>query len=149
MEAKLRVRNATSPEDFAQINGLRDTVFCVEQGFSSELIHNRADEGALGILLMEDHETLVGSGRITDKQEYAKLEAIVIAKDYRGKGHGNQLLLAMIDYSRNKGFDCFKLTGQARLSHYYEKHGFIKEGNEFVIEGCPHYWFSLSKNSLP
>jgi len=74
----------------------------------------------------------VSTGRIRFYSGYAKLERLAVWKAYRGKGYGDQLLTFMMKCGEERCFSQFKLHAQVQALPFYEKHGFLAEGDEFL-----------------
>lgn len=119
---------------------LRAEVFVVEQDCVYQDVDNK-DHKALHILGKKDDE-IIAYTRIFDKGDYfevASIGRVVVAKDERKYGYGNELIeqsiLAIEDNFKTKKI---KLSAQVYLVSFYEKHGFSKMGEEYLEDGIPH-----------
>jgi GNAT superfamily N-acetyltransferase len=91
---------------------------------------SRFDPARDGIWLARDREAIVGGIVIDGKDaagEGARLRWFIVAEGYQGRGVGNRLMQAAMDFCRQAGFRRVYLTTFAGLDaarHLYEKHGF-------------------------
>lgn len=60
------------------------------------------------------------------------------------KNIGRRILNAAEEYIRENGGKSVMLSGQVRVAGFYEKLGYIKQGETYLDEGCPHIW--MKKN---
>lgn len=126
---------------------LRQQVFIIEQDCIYPDIDGR-DRLALH-LMMYDDETLVAYLRIFPpdaKLRESSLGRIVVHPKYRGGTMGKDLIQKGIDTSRKKFPDSsIRIEAQAELKRYYEKFGFIAEGQVYVVDGIDHLQMILAK----
>lgn len=62
------------------------------------------------------------------------IEDVVVSKDFQGKGIGEKLVEASLDFAKNKG--CYKtiLDCSDELKQFYEKIGFKKHSNSMRFD---------------
>jgi len=76
-------------------------------------------------LLLIDEGAPVATGRlIYYKAGAAKMQRIAVLKDYRSKGYGRVLLLALEELARELGFSSSILDGQCQAEPFYTKLGY-------------------------
>jgi len=68
---------------------------------------------------------------------YGLMEDVYVESDYRGKGHGTQLVGMMIEEAKVRG--CYKLIGQSRYGRekvhdLYVRLGFKDHGKNFRMD---------------
>jgi len=99
-------------------------------GRDSELLHFCLYEGdtLLSYLRAEGIDDVIHVGRVTT----ATLE--------RGKGYGRQLMEALCEYAKTQGFRFVELNAVDTAVGFYEKLGFIPEGDYFLETGVPHIY---------
>ena len=116
---------------------LRKEVFMDEQHFSYD--EDELDGISWHLLLQDEDGTAVGAARLyVEDGMTAHLGRIVIKKERRGTGLGLVMLNAMEEKAREMGLRDMKLGGQTRAAGFYEKAGFVRYGEEFYDEYCPH-----------
>ncbi|WP_379133334.1 GNAT family N-acetyltransferase [Paenibacillus sp. sgz500958] len=76
-------------------------------------------------LLLMDEGRPVATGRLTYyKSGAAKMQRIAVLKEYRSKGYGRVLLLALEELARDLGLDYSILDGQCQAEQFYLKLGY-------------------------
>lgn len=123
-----------------EIFALRSSVFIVEQKCVYQDIDNN-DKKAIHVYGTFKNK-IIAYSRLFKEGDYFKEVSFgraIIKKTHRGKGLGDQLIkesLAVIDINwPNKKI---KISAQAHLSVFYQKHGFITKGKEYLEDGIPH-----------
>ena len=116
---------------------IRTEVFVVEQGFKDEF--DEQDKSALHILIFQD-ENPIATGRIfsDDGGKIYHIGRVAVTKQFRGTGIGSDLITAMEDKIRTMGGCKSVLSAQVRAKNFYEKLGYISQGEEYKEEYCPH-----------
>ncbi len=151
----MNLRIATTPADRLKCICIRAIVFMHEQHcpYAEEI--DGLDEGALHVL--GEVETAHGPENIntepvatarirflgepaTDDSAggWAKLERIAIREAWRGGGHGHELVEFLVETARSRGYTRLKMHAQSHLVEFYERHGFVARGEEFVEAGILH-----------
>tara|TARA_B100000809_G_scaffold249300_2_gene280432 strand:+ start:1673 stop:2122 length:450 start_codon:yes stop_codon:yes gene_type:complete len=133
-------------ELYAVLN-LRAAVFVVEQK-SAYLDLDFKDQKAIHILGYVDKQ-LVAYSRIFKSKDYCELPSIgrvVIDKDFRENGYGNDLVQFSIK-SIEKEYQEFNIhiSAQLYLKNFYESHGFIALGEAYLEDELPHIAMELIK----
>ncbi len=119
---------------------LRAEVFVVEQDCVYQDIDGK-DNNALHIIGRKNGKVIAYS-RIFNSGDYFDLPSIgrvVVDKEERQHGYGHDLIEASIkavDKWFNKGK--IKISAQLYLKKFYESHGFIMKGEEYLEDGIPH-----------
>ncbi|MNN70596.1 putative N-acetyltransferase YjcF [compost metagenome] len=82
----------------------------------------------------------VATGRlIYYKADTAKMQRIAVLKDYRSKGYGRILLLAMEELARELGLESSVLDGQCHAENFYSKLGYkVISAEPFYDAGILH-----------
>ncbi|CAH1055940.1 GNAT family N-acetyltransferase [Paenibacillus pseudetheri] len=76
-------------------------------------------------ILIIDEGVPVATGRlIYYKTGTAKMQRIAVLKDYRVKGYGRVLLLAMEELARELGLEASILDAQCQAENFYKKLGY-------------------------
>ncbi len=124
--------------DIDTCRALRRTVFIEEQGVSEADEVDGLDGAAIHLLaLVEDRA--VGTARILLKQEAGKIGRVCVLPEARGTGLGAALIRAALDCLRTlPGLTEARLGAQSHATEFYEKLGFVVEGDEFLDAGIPH-----------
>lgn len=141
-----RFLKSEASEDFACALALRTEVFVVEQNVPPEEEQDDYDEEALHWLFLDGQNgEALATGRMLPYQEVcqsrpvAKIGRVAVKKSRRGEKLGNLLMREILSYVDAEGFDQAILDAQTPVLGFYEKLGFVAEGEEFMDAGIPHY----------
>ena len=71
-------------------------------------------------------------------QADAHIGRVAVLKELRGKGYGKQLMLALHDEARKRGFQRLRLGAQLHAISFYESLGYTVSGDVFLDAGIEH-----------
>ncbi len=125
-------------KEFEAYYAIRKTVFVEEQAVPLELEMDEYDDTATHFLL-RDGDAPVATARLLDKHGLAKIGRVAVLREARGRGLGLVLMRAVLDEARRQGFAEAVLDSQTYAIPFYERLGFVAEGDEFDDAGIPHY----------
>ncbi|MGI9289102.1 MAG: GNAT family N-acetyltransferase [Pseudomonadales bacterium] len=128
---------AADLEELSKAFAVRCIVFCGEQDVPYTVERDKYDVAALHIVGQAGGEPMAAA-RIRFDADCARLERIAIVKAYRGKGYGDQLMQFMLQTCADRGYRKTKLHAQTHALAYYEKYGFVAEGEVFLDGGIEH-----------
>jgi len=122
----------------AEIRQIRQTVFQVEQQVDPALDFDGLDSIASHILASFD-QLPVGTTRIRllDPQ-IAKIERVAVLPRYRGQGVGRRMIEQAIWLLTERGILEAQLHAQIQTVEFYQKLGFLPQGEPFYEAGIPH-----------
>lgn len=124
--------------DIATCQRLRRVVFIEEQGVSEADEVDGLDGSAIHLLAF-DGPTAVGTARLLVKGPVGKIGRVCVLPVARGTGLGAALIRAALDVLRGEaGVREAYLGSQSHATGFYEKLGFVAEGEEFLDAGIPH-----------
>ena len=115
-------------------SAIRHEVFVVEQHVPAELELDAFDAVALHALA-SDGDTALGTGRLLPDGHIGRM---AVRRDARGAGVGSQLLLALMQQAQQRGDPAVVLHAQLSARGFYERHGFLPEGQVFMDAGIEH-----------
>ena len=118
---------------------IRKAVFVAEQAVPLELELDEYDASAIHFL-MRDSETQkpLATARLLNKSGLAKIGRVAVLRELRGQGFGMALMQAVLDEARRLGFTESILDSQTYAVPFYERLGFVAEGEEFDDAGIAH-----------
>ena len=123
-----------------EILRLRAAVFVVEQDCVYQDIDNK-DQKALHIIGSKNNK-IVAYARILDQGVYfeeAAIGRVIIAQTERQFGYGHELVdTSIAGIYKNFGTKTIKISAQKHLEKFYQQHGFITIGQEYIEDGIPH-----------
>lgn len=126
-----------------QAHKIRHEVFVIGQNCPEDLEWEFEEESTHFLLTINGIPKATARHRKTDKGY--KLERFAVLKSERGKGLGHKILKSILsDLSDFKGL--IYMHAQVDVLPFYEKLGFIKEGNQFEEAGIQHYKMILKDN---
>lgn len=128
---------ASSPLEMREVYHIRTEVFCDEQRVPLELEMDEWDCSALHVLALDGTEA-VGCGRIIFHGDQAHIGRVAVIKQYRRKGIGKTLMLALIEICINKKSQSIFLHSQLHAIPFYESLGFEACGDIFLDAGIEH-----------
>ncbi|MFC3748724.1 GNAT family N-acetyltransferase [Paenibacillus sp. GCM10012306] len=117
----------TNEEQLRQGFDIRKKVFVEEQKVPEEEEIDEYDVISPDVhhILLIDDGIPVATGRlIYYKEATAKMQRIAVMKDYRSKGYGRVLLLALEELARELGLQYSILDGQCQAENFYRKLGY-------------------------
>lgn len=131
---------------------VRMTVFVEEQGVPAALEMDDLDTGAIHLVAVQTSDEMseegaegraetgevVGTLRILDRGEDAKISRVAVRAELRRMGIGQAMMLEAIRLIREDGFDQIVLSAQLTAAPFYERLGFMREGPEYEEAGMRH-----------
>lgn len=134
--AEIDVVNTGFAENRELIFGIRRTVFVIEQAVPEEIEMDDLDAGAQHVLACIDGSP-AGTGRITAA---GRIGRMAVLREYRGRGVGREILLALIEIGQSYAVDRLCLSAQCHAIPFYERMGFVAQGDVYEEAGIPHRW---------
>ncbi len=118
---------------------IREEVFVKEQGFKEEF--DSIDNFATHILAFKDNKA-VGTARFfhSVKENKYLIGRLAVLKEYRKQNIGKEILKVIEEELKKVSINKVYLASQKRAVIFYEKCGYIKEGDYFLDEHYPHIW---------
>jgi len=119
---------------------LRAEVFIIEQDCVYQDIDNK-DQKALHIIGKKNNKIIAYTRifRAGDYFDTASIGRVVVAKDQRMHGYGHSLMkksiATIISVFKTENI---QISAQKYLKKFYENHGFVQEGEEYLEDGIPH-----------
>ena len=121
---------------------IRKKVFVIEQKCPPE-IEYEFEETSTHFLLIQDGDAICTS-RYRETDKGIKLERFAVLKEYRKQGAGHKILKFMLD-DLKKFNGLIYMHAQIDVVPFYEKMGFIKEGEVFEEAFIMHYKMKLRR----
>ena len=135
LDAGFRVEPADYATDFQDLRAVREPVFVVEQNVPLELEWDELDPKCRHVIARDDQHHPIGTGRLTPEH---KIGRMAVLREWRGRGVGQALLLALIEQARELGLPEVSLHAQVDAIGFYEKFGFEGYGERFEEAGIQH-----------
>ncbi|KAJ2554727.1 hypothetical protein EV175_002494 [Coemansia sp. RSA 1933] len=135
-----------SAQEFEEAVAVRIHVFVDIQKFPLDEEMDEYDKTALHLVILDasKNNKVIGTLRVINTGDVAKLGRVVILPEYQGMGLGKKLVLFTEQYlAKSAEFkDCtvVKLGSQYDKRTFYEKCGYVAKGDIYDELGCPHIW---------
>ena len=123
---------------------VRKAVFVVEQQVPQDMEWDGEDERATHFLAELDGET-VGTARYRTTDKGIKLERFAVLKEHRNKKVGEALVKAVLADLDTTHY--IYLNAQEAAINFYQRLGFIGEGDKFMEAGIVHLKMVFSNNN--
>ena len=128
---------------WTQVIALRYEVFVFEQKVPEEMEIDAHDATAHHMRVQDGNQHCVGVMRIVIKGNSGKIGRVAVARDYRRQGVGTEMMVKAVEYCRALKLDSVTLDSQSYVTAFYERLGFVREGEPFMDAGIPHVHMSL------
>lgn len=132
--------------DIDALRQVRETVFVQEQQVPIEEEWDELDPVCEHVLALDLEGRPIGTGRLTPER---KIGRMAVMADWRGRGVGEAILLALMERARVRGWDRVSLHAQVSAEGFYERAGFVAEGEEFDEAGIRHRLMRAAVPPLP
>jgi predicted GNAT family N-acyltransferase len=127
----VNVHKITGKEELEQAFAIRQQVFVIEQNVAPEEEYD-VYESSSQHYLAEINGQPAGTARWRQTDKGIKLERFAVLEQYRDMKVGSALLkAALADVLPLKPAKAY-LHAQVQVIPFYEKHGFVTEGEEFI-----------------
>lgn len=114
---------------------VREAVFVREQGVPAELEWDGLDAAALHAVAIATSGHAIGTARLLDDGHIGRMAVLA---PWRGRGVGSAMLERLLEAARDRGLPAVLLNAQTHAIAFYARHGFAREGSEFLDAGIPH-----------
>lgn len=137
---KIKRFNELSLSQLYQLLQLRSEVFVVEQDCVYQDVDGK-DEKAVHVFCEDDGEVaaycrLFGPG---DYFENSSIGRVVIGQKYRERKWGHAMMKEAIDaIAAIWQTSAITISAQLYLKKFYEAHGFVQDGGQYLEDGIPH-----------
>lgn len=124
-------------ENTSIAKGIRLIVFVNEQGFEDEF--DQIDDIAWHIEVW-DQGLPVAVGRMfkSDESGIYTIGRIAVIKEFRQKNIGKAVMEALEQHARQLEAKVIELSAQCSAEGFYEKQGYIRQGEVYLDQFCPH-----------
>jgi predicted GNAT family N-acyltransferase len=117
-------------------------VFVTEQGVPRDEELDELDLTAIHALALVDGSA-VGTGRLVLDGTRGRVGRMAVRKSWRGQGVGSALLTELLGITRAHELVEVDLAAQLHAIPFYERFGFMAQGEVHQDGGIPHRWMFL------
>ena len=123
-----------------QLKAIRTQVFIEEQKVPASLGGDDQDETAIHVLTTDSNGQGLGTARLLPNGQIGRMAVLA---QYRRQGLGHEMLMLLLHTARENGYPRVFLHAQTSAVGFYQKHGFIIRGKEFMEADIPHQTMEL------
>lgn len=134
------VTAADYARDHEALRAVREAVFVREQNVPLALEVDELDPRCHHVLARDATGRAIGTGRLTPDRRIGRMAVLA---DWRNRGVGDAMLLALIEAARERGWHAVSLHAQAGAIDFYLRHGFLPRGPRFTEAGIEHQEMAL------
>jgi predicted GNAT family N-acyltransferase len=130
-------KNVETEEDRRAAFDVRRRVFVVEQGVADEIEYDEYDATAIHYLATLGRDP-VAAARAVIYGEWGKIGRVAVVREHRGEGIGIGITRFVEDDLAGRGITKFFLHAQTWVQGFYEKLGYLAEGDVFQEADIDH-----------
>ena len=124
--------------DWSDSHEIRRKVFIEEQNVAPEIEIDGSDALASGVVVYNNEKKPVATGRLILVDDEMTIGRVAVLKEERGKKLGDLVVRMLIRRACECGYEKQIAHVQTHACGFYEKLGFIAEGEEYLEAGIPH-----------
>lgn len=133
MNARLTIGDWNLQRAAAQV--VRYEVFVVEQKVPLDMEWDAMDPVCMHAVAYDASGIAIATGRLLPDGHIGRM---AVRKTARGQGIGSAILEALVGEAQKRGDTAVMLNAQTHAGPFYERYGFVREGDEFMEAGIPH-----------
>ena len=116
-------------------HAVRREVFVVEQQVPEALEIDEMDPCCIHAVVYDSAGVAIATGRLLPD---AHIGRMAVRKPARGSGVGSALLMRLMQLAQQRGDAEVVLSAQIHAEPFYQRHGFVREGAEYLDAGILH-----------
>jgi len=116
------------------LRSIRTQVFIEEQNVAEELEWEEEDADCVHLLVKKDND-YIATARLLETGQIGRM---AVLKPYRQCGIGSAMLQNILSIAKDMDMQSVFLNAQIDAIKFYEKFGFLKQGDTFDDAGIPH-----------
>ncbi len=134
--ASIEVRRA-QPSDLPACHDIRRRVFIDEQRVPEHEEMDDLDAASTHLIACRDGRA-IGTARLRSVDGDAKAERVAVLSEQRERGVGRLLMQHLEIEARARGLRRMVLNAHVSVIPFYERLGYVAEGERFLDAGIPH-----------
>jgi len=135
MDTSFQLTHCSWQDNSEALSNVRRIVFIKEQHVPEALELDELDLVCHHVLITDADNQPIATGRISPD---GRIGRMAVLKEYRGQGIGSALLAALLEYAGQEHYAGIYLHAQLTAIPFYEKHGFMVDGEPFMDAGILH-----------
>ena len=113
---------------------IRTQVFICEQGITEADEWDDQDVISQHFVIYDQDQPIATARLLQDNS----VGRVAVIQKYRGQGIGWLIMLEIIEHAQQQQYPFLKLSSQLQAISFYEKLGFVTQGNPYDECGIPH-----------
>lgn len=139
------LKTTKGTKDLIDAINLRIEVFVIEQGFHDEF--DQIDQSAIHFLLYDGKKAIATARVYKISDTVYEIGRVCVAKNFRRKGVGRQLLKKIEKQVLEWGGSAIKLNAQLQAADFHKKLGYHSIGSIKTEQGCRYIEMNKSLSS--
>jgi len=131
----VRIHEVSWENHQSELRAVRNAVFIEEQNVPRELEWDGMDETSIHFMAETTAGDVIGTARLMPSGQIGRMAVLI---QQRGHGIGRRLLDRAISSARQRGMEEVFLHAQSHALEFYQKAGFVADGEQFEEAGIPH-----------
>lgn len=144
--AAINLRTITTQDpEFAQVWALREDVLRIPLGLSLRDEDLSGEAAETIIIALNEQEEVTGCvmmRHVSDQE--VKLRQMAVAPALQGQGIGMALLNVAQDVAEERGYKTISLHARQTAVPFYQRAGYVVQGEAFAEVGIPHFFMNKS-----
>ncbi len=121
--------------DQIHLRHVREQVFLIEQECPEDEEWDALDASSRHVLARDRDGQPIGTGRLTPERRIGR---VAVLAEWRGSGVGVAIMQRLIEQARASRWPAVELGAQTHAIPFYERLGFVTQGEEYLDCGIPH-----------
>jgi predicted GNAT family N-acyltransferase len=145
------VRVARSYAEFAEIARVRAQVFRDEQGMVAEEVWDGDDAHSINVYARAGNH-VIAIGRLTPPvppRTDGQIAWVATLPGHRGAGAGTAVMRTLLEIADARRIPRLLLSAQTHALRFYERLGFVRYGEPFLVKGIEHTYMQRCRQGLP
>jgi predicted GNAT family N-acyltransferase len=134
------IRRAEWLLDREALHAIRHEVFVCEQRVPEREEWDNLDAEAFHVIAVDADGHAIGCARLLPD---GRIGRMAVLEQWRGRGAGSAMLACLIELARLQGHGNVRLHAQSHALGFYQRHGFVTQGEEFMEVDIPHWAMAL------
>jgi predicted GNAT family N-acyltransferase len=122
------------------LRAIREEVFIREQGVPEELEWDGLDEGCRHALALSLGGDAIGCGRLLANGHIGR---VAVLPQWREQRVGTAIMETLLAEARAQELPRVDVDAQTQAMPFYQRLGFVEQGEEFMDAGLPHIKMTL------
>ncbi len=131
--------------DVEELHFVRKQVFVLEQQIPPEVEFDELDRQCHHVIARDALRNPIGTGRLSPDGRVGRM---AVLRQWRQQQVGESLLRALLEKARKLGMGKIAASAQVTAVGFYQKHGFVPEGQPYLSAGIMHQLLRLNLQPL-